>query len=111
MHLFLEHFYSKGRRNVKFRDYKVVDPSFHGTAKYKKLYDTIVLNESQYLKLLELMSVPENNCETVSQALNLLIERANELYYEYKRNYDVQKLAGETVEFVFKKLYEEFQKR
>lgn len=107
--IFLEHFYLKGRRKVKFRDYKVFDPSFHGTAKYKKIYDTISLNCSQYIKFLELMSIADNECENLSQALNLLFYRAESLYYEYQLSRDVEKLTKEAMKVVFETINEKMR--
>ena len=107
--IFLEHFYLKGRRRVQFRDYKVFDPYFHGTAKYKKTYDTISLSRTQYLKFLELISDPYNDCKTFSEALNLIFDRSHSLYYEYQRTHDAEKLARKTLKIIFNSINEELQ--
>jgi len=107
--LFLEHFYFKGRRRVKFSEYKVFDPIFHGTAKYKKMYDTIALNRSQYMKFIELMSVTDNECENLSQALDLLFNRAESLYYKYQISRDVEKRTKETLKTIFETINEKMR--
>ena len=108
--IFIEHFYKKGRRKVKFSEYKVFDPIFHGTAKYKKRYDTIELNRDQYLKFLQLMSEAEDECKDLSQALDLLFSRASLRYYEYKLNNEVVKLTKENMKIIFETINEQMKK-
>ena len=107
--IFIENFYKKGRRKVKFAEYKAFDSLFHGTAKYKKQYDTITLNRDQYLSLLAIMSEPENECNNLSKALDLSLRRANSNHYEYLHKKNSKELTKETLKTIFENINRQIQ--
>lgn len=106
----MEHFFLKGRRKVKFREYKEFDPIFHGTAKFKKKYDILELNRSQYIKFLELMSYQENECKNLSDVLELLFNRADSLYYDYMINKEARQLTRLSVKKIFAEINKQIDK-
>jgi hypothetical protein len=77
MKLFIKHFYEKGRESVSFREYKEIDSLFHGTAKYKKVYETLELNKNQYTDCLRIISNPANECDSISDVFDYLKEMSN----------------------------------
>ncbi len=89
--LFIEHFLNKGKKHATFREYKEIDPAFHGTAKFKKKYGTIELNVHQYNRLLEV------NANDLSLALDELIQLS---YIGEKRkniHYTAERLAAKGI--------------
>lgn len=102
--LFIKHFLDKGKKQATFRQYKAIDPLFHGTAKYKKQYANIELTEWQYVRLLQI------NANDLNDALNELIE----LSYigEKRKNTQItaERLAAKCVDEVFKGVSENLSK-
>jgi hypothetical protein len=80
--IFIKHFYKKGVKSCSFREYKEYDNLFHGTAKYRKVYETLELDEYQYLTCLRIISNPETECSTISDVFNYLIRNSNADHYE-----------------------------
>jgi hypothetical protein len=74
--IFLKNFYNKGKKEALFREYKEFDKLFHGTAKYKKVYETLELDEYQYIRCLRIISNKKNNCNSISEVFNYLTTRA-----------------------------------
>jgi hypothetical protein len=75
--LFIKHFYGKGIVSTSFRAYKEIDPLFHGTAKYKKVHETLELTAEQYIYCLRIISNPAYQCNSISDVFEYLRSMSN----------------------------------
>lgn len=71
--IFIKNFVSKGIKECKFREYKVFDNFFHGTAKFKKTYETLELDAYQYKQCLRIIEEVKD-CNTISSAFNYILQ-------------------------------------
>ncbi|MDR0606411.1 MAG: hypothetical protein LBG80_19215 [Bacteroidales bacterium] len=106
--IFIKNFYKKGIKECRFREYIVHDKLFHGTAKYKKTYETLELDKYQYYKCLEVIR-SVNGCNSISDAFNYICELA--CFDEKARDKQITSEMKKYISKAFKEFIKDLSKK